>query len=201
MTLREWLNWWLGKEEPKDRLEVHQPEWVASDLHLDHRNIIKYCNRPFRSLEEMNETLVKNWNDSIGWFDRVYYLGDLARRRHEYWLRRLKGMLIIVKGNHDSRLPDVPVIEGIFDYFIIHRFNVTVALIHDPNKASMIKEPYDWLIHGHVHNNAPHIDEGRKRINVSVDVTGFKPMPLDFILLALRNWEEDHRLKAAERTL
>lgn len=179
----------LQKAHKEGRLSL-QSEWITSDLHLDHGNIIKYCNRPFKSLEEMNETLVRNWNSVVGLFDRVYYLGDLALRRHEYWLRRLNGMLIYTPGNHDSDLPRTPNIDNVFDYVVIHRHNVTVALIHDPKKANLIKESYDWLIHGHAHNNTSHIDEQNRLINVSVDVTGFKPMSLDFIMKALGNWKE-----------
>ena len=52
--------------------------FVISDTHLGHYNIIGYCDRPFETLEEMNETLIQNWNDAIKNNDTVYFLGDLA---------------------------------------------------------------------------------------------------------------------------
>ena len=52
--------------------------FLVADLHLGHANIIKYCNRPFSSVEEMNDALISNWNNTIGEEDRVFFLGDFA---------------------------------------------------------------------------------------------------------------------------
>lgn len=52
--------------------------WFTSDQHFYHKNVIRYCNRPFKSLEEMHETLIQNWNKVVGPTDIVYILGDFA---------------------------------------------------------------------------------------------------------------------------
>jgi calcineurin-like phosphoesterase family protein len=52
--------------------------YFTADLHLDHANIIRYCNRPFQDVQEMNECLIKNWNSCIQPNDQVYILGDLV---------------------------------------------------------------------------------------------------------------------------
>ena len=52
--------------------------FLTSDLHLGHANIIKYCNRPYRDVNEMNEDLINKWNQVIGDTDRVFFLGDFA---------------------------------------------------------------------------------------------------------------------------
>jgi len=69
--------------------------FFTGDLHLDHANIIKYCKRPFSDVEEMNRTLISNWNNTIGKKDTVYFLGDLAfgrgSRTTDYWLEKLNG--------------------------------------------------------------------------------------------------------------
>ena len=54
--------------------------YLTSDLHFNHVNILKYepVNRPFETLEEMNETLIANWNAKVSAKDTVYVLGDLA---------------------------------------------------------------------------------------------------------------------------
>ena len=52
--------------------------WFVSDLHLSHKNIIKYCSRPFDNVNQMNEILIQNWNKKIGVEDRVFVLGDFA---------------------------------------------------------------------------------------------------------------------------
>lgn len=51
--------------------------FFTSDLHLGHENCIRLCNRPFSSIEEMDETLIENWNRKITGKDTVYILGDL----------------------------------------------------------------------------------------------------------------------------
>ena len=55
----------------------------TSDLHLGHKNILKLCNRPFSSIEEMDATLIENWNKKVHKNDQVYILGDLMYRNEK----------------------------------------------------------------------------------------------------------------------
>ncbi len=52
--------------------------WFTADHHFGHANIIRYCNRPFASAEEMDATLVHLWNETVGRDDIVYHLGDFT---------------------------------------------------------------------------------------------------------------------------
>lgn len=52
--------------------------YLIADTHFNHTNIIKYCDRPFNNVKEMNETIINNWNKVIGKDDIVYHLGDLG---------------------------------------------------------------------------------------------------------------------------
>ena len=52
--------------------------YFVSDTHFSHSNVIKYCNRPFVNTTDMDDTLINNWNSSIGPQDTVYFIGDLA---------------------------------------------------------------------------------------------------------------------------
>ena len=54
--------------------------WFTADLHLAHKNIINLCNRPFKSVEEMDETIINNWNSVVRENDDVYVVGDFAFR-------------------------------------------------------------------------------------------------------------------------
>lgn len=77
--------------------------YFTSDPHYYHINVIKYCNRPFSSVEEMNEMMIKYWNDTVTPEDTVYCLGDfsMAFRPVEVFTKRLNGTKYLVPGNHD----------------------------------------------------------------------------------------------------
>ncbi len=159
--------------------------FLISDLHLDHKNIIRYCHRPFRNVEEMNKTIVDNWNKTVRRKDFVIFLGDMSFGRGcrpaNYWLKKLKGRIFYIRGSHD-----------IFDNSFI-RFGINfvkpfamnnrekVLFIHDPNRVK--KGFKGWVIHGHKHNNDlknfPFINGKRKTINVSVELIKYKPLLLD----------------------
>jgi calcineurin-like phosphoesterase family protein len=77
--------------------------YLSSDSHWYHSNIITFCNRPYKSVEEMNEKLIYNWNNIITPEDTIYYIGDfsLAFRPVETITPRLNGIKKLVPGNHD----------------------------------------------------------------------------------------------------
>ena len=163
------------KEERKSKT------FLVSDLHLDHDNIIKYCKRPFRDAREMNYVLIKNWNSAIHEGDLVYYLGDLAfgrgSRNPDYYLEQLNGRKILIRGNHDRGLQAD-------NYKVINYKDHEFLLIHNPNNRPLGWN--GWIIHGHTHNNEteryPFINGERKTINVSVDLTDFKPIDFDYLI-------------------
>jgi len=84
--------------------------WVTSDLHFDHANILKFCpdTRPFNNVEDMNESLIEEWNSKVGENDIIVHGGDFrlkrGKERTEYLLSRLNGMKVFVLGNHDHSL-------------------------------------------------------------------------------------------------
>ena len=80
--------------------------FFTSDLHLNHFNILKFCNRPFNSVEEMDEALIKNWNDTVPEDGIVFILGDFCFGGFpawEYYVSRLNGVKYLIKGNHDMQ--------------------------------------------------------------------------------------------------
>jgi calcineurin-like phosphoesterase family protein len=163
------------------------PPFVVSDLHLGHENIIKYCRRPFSSAAEMDEVLINNWNRVVRGEDEILFLGDLrygpgAATREEY-LNKLAGKITFVKGNHDEDSPDeVPYAKKIFG-------GIEFLFIHDPTQASA--DFQGWIIHGHAHNNDirefPFVDYIHRRVNVSVEMTGYRPVSLTTILGYIRD--------------
>lgn len=82
--------------------------WFSSDLHFGHRNISRYCGRPFPDTDagvaEMDDALVARWNETVAPGDTVWVLGDVAMGLIDRSLanvERLVGELRLVAGNHD----------------------------------------------------------------------------------------------------
>lgn len=79
--------------------------FLIGDCHFGHRNIIRYCNRPFKDVEDMTEKLIANWNSVVGNNDIVYVVGDFALCGKQKIIeigRRLNGRKRLILGNHDQ---------------------------------------------------------------------------------------------------
>ena len=96
--------------------------FFTADHHFGHANIIKFTERPFTSLEEMNEELIKRWNEKVSTKDEVYHLGDLSLGNADFTkevLDRLNGKIYLIKGNHDKSTLSYPKrFEWIKDYHV-----------------------------------------------------------------------------------
>lgn len=168
--------------------------YFISDTHFNHENIIKYCNRPFKNSKEMNETIIKNWNDIINENDIIYHLGDLALGRKELIFditKRLKGKKYLIRGNHDKWSVNTYEELG-FEVLKNAPIKLEIEkllLSHIPVPDKQIQNGF-VNIHGHIHNKFLYdcvekydsslysID---KHINISCDVTDFKPVCLQKI--------------------
>ena len=79
--------------------------FFTADHHFGHENIIKFSERPFESLDHMNEELIKRWNKKIQPGDTVYHLGDMSLGKPDFTkeiLDRLNGNIHLIKGNHEG---------------------------------------------------------------------------------------------------
>ena len=79
-------------------------KWFISDTHFSHTNIIRYASRPYTNVEEMDRSLIDNWNQSVDKEDQVFFLGDfgLGDVDHLHSIcSQLKGQKICIRGNHD----------------------------------------------------------------------------------------------------
>lgn len=171
----------LPNAKPKKRTLSKSRVFVTSDLHLNHGNIIKYCARPFLNVNDMNKTLIKNWNSVVGEKDKVYFLGDLAFHTYDedtkYWLSKLNGRITRLWGNHDKD-------EILPRHLILNYKGKKFYLCHFPEEVP--KSWKGWAICGHNHNNDiekyPFIDKINKRINVSIELTNYRPVNMDDIV-------------------
>ena len=164
--------------------------FFTSDTHFYHTNIIEFCKRPFMDIEDMNETLIANWNKVVGADDIVFHLGDFCLGDSAKWNRlldRLNGKICLILGNHDLRN---------FRKSYAERFESVAMQIHievDNQKICLNHYPflcydgsYDgvWQLFGHVHTNRNHTDNDATRLkllfptqyDVGVDNNDFTPV-------------------------
>jgi calcineurin-like phosphoesterase family protein len=179
--------------------------FFTSDMHFGHRNIIEYCQRPFDSVDEMNEALIENWNKVVGPNDTVWVLGDVAMGKIAETLplvSRLNGRKALVYGNHDrmfdpkkygrwkKEYQDVGFLEICKEAYIhVPGLEQKVALNHFPYTGDSHDEdrytdhrPTDngmWLLHGHVHDAWK---RNGRQINVGSDVWDYTPVHIDQIV-------------------
>lgn len=133
---------------------------------MGHQNILKYDNRPFETLEEMNLTIIKNWNNAVHSKDCVYILGDLAWKNSLAIevLKQLKGRKFLIKGNHDKPSEELcKYFEWVKDYAKIvdqsgHNPAEKIVLSHYP-MISWDKSHHGVVhLYGHVHNGGGYIN-------------------------------------------
>jgi len=148
--------------------------FFTADTHFDHFNIIGYCQRPFSGLDEMNEALIAGWNAAVGPDDTIYHLGDFARRRPEYFLRRLNGRKHLIIGSHDEDLlrlgayfvEQTPLKETTIQ-------GQRLVMCHYAMRVWAGSHHGSWLLYGHSHGNLPPVG---KSWDVGVDVNNFRPL-------------------------
>lgn len=154
--------------------------FFTSDTHFSHANIIKYCNRPWASFQEMDEALVNNWNAIVHPNDIIYHLGDFQFKESGI-AKRLKGRKCLVLGNHDKSI-DHNLFEWVKPYYELKEHNI--VLFHFPIESWNKKHHGSIHLHGHCHGSLK--SEGIKRLDVGVDCTNYKPISLDEILLKFK---------------
>lgn len=132
--------------------------FFTSDLHFGHKNIIRFDNRPFTSVEEMDEVLIHNWNKKVKKNDLVYILGDISWHKDDKTceiFERLNGRKILIKGNHDRVHGKIKnYFEEITDYKeITLPGNKHITLCHYPIVFFNRHHYGAFMFYGHVHNS------------------------------------------------
>lgn len=157
--------------------------FFIADTHFDHANIIRYCNRPFENVDDMNQYMVEQWNKKITHGDKVFVLGDFALGGSQNiikWGRALHGNKTLIMGNHDRATKSVYLEAGfqeVIRYPIL--WNDIFLLSHAPRFDSNIGALYN--IYGHVHNEPRYEDANAQGICVSVERTGYGPLSFEEI--------------------
>jgi len=158
--------------------------FFTSDLHLSHENIIKYQDRPFSSVEEMNETLLDNWRSVVKPGDLVYVLGDFQwNMRDHSLLRQFGGNKQFILGNHDMNRISRNILKKNFPTSLLKTIKIRghkIVLCHYPMRAWDSSFHGSWHLHGHVHSGPDDWTEDYS-LDVGVDKWGFKPVAYDTI--------------------
>lgn len=176
--------------------------WFTSDTHFGHKNILTFCERPFNSVEEMDNAIIERWNSKVGKDDIVFHLGDFAFASNKRWqelIYKLNGKVYLILGNHDVvRWPGTYTMQ-LFDRVenqmmlkIDNKYNV--YLNHFPFLCydGTYRNPEDCTIqlHGHVHQRIGDIGKDAQRLqyrfpyqyDVGVDNNNFYPVSWEEIL-------------------
>jgi len=178
--------------------------FFTADYHLNHGNIIEYCQRPFHSLEEMNETIIKNHNSRVTDDDWVFFLGDFSFKnskggkngeglpiKAEDMIKRLNGKFIFIKGNHDRNNS----LKTIIERTVIKYGKFRINLVHNPEFVDY-SYPFNFVAHVHNHwkfKTFTRTEQWRGTlttdcINVGVDVNGFQPKTFEELYSDYRKW-------------
>jgi len=165
-------------------------QYFFSDPHFNHANIIKYCNRPFSSVEEMNTVIIDNINAVVGPGDILWCLGDWVFGRNKAenakkFLERITcGTVNLIWGNHDKKRD----MRGLFNQ---EHDMYTVRVQDRGEKQSIVLCHYAmriwnkshhgvWHLYGHSHGTLPD-DPNSMSFDVGVDCHDYKPLSFDDI--------------------
>lgn len=153
--------------------------WFTSDTHFSHKNIIRYCNRPFADVDAMDSAIVNRWNERVRHHDEVWHLGDFSLRSSEVtsrFLDRLMGKIHLVWGNHDSnQVRQMPRWASSQPYAEISVDGTRLVLLHYAMRVWNRSHHGALHLYGHSHNSLP---GDSASCDVGVDAWDFRPVSL-----------------------
>jgi len=149
--------------------------YIISDPHFGHFNIIAFANRPFTTVEEMDEGIIERWNSVVNSEDRVFVAGDIAMsRKYVEKIQYCNGHKILLPGNHDI----YPAKDYLKYFEDIRAYMVedNILISHMPLLLGNRIGRFIGNIHGHTHN----IDlEDSRYLNISWEKLNGYPILLE----------------------
>lgn len=163
--------------------------FYTSDPHFGFAEIIEKENRPFSSIEEMNEALINNWNEKVTDDDIVYLIGDIGHYQLPFpgeYIGKLRGHKHLIRGNHDTCIADqdqlLDYFESVTDFLEIDDGPYHITLCHYP----IVYIQGGYMIHGHLHNAKKKgyqiLTQLPRNLNAGVDVNDFCPVTLEELI-------------------
>ena len=180
--------------------------YYISDLHFDHKNVIRFDVRPFADVDEMDAELIRQWNDKVTDSDHVYVVGDLCfqnGRQEQWYVKQLKGHKHLILGNHDIKIQNndeaMSHFESVGQIKIIKDGEKDIVLCHFPLASWPMENHGFWHIYGHVHGNresggrADAIKYMRYKehaLNAGCMLNGFAPASFEELIINIQSfWE------------
>lgn len=185
--------------------------FFTADEHYGHRNIIEYCNRPFRHVDEMDQALIDRHNKVVGPKDTVVHVGDFSmihnrRLVENAYIKRLNGSHVFIRGSHDYWLDQDPIeidtgqIRDIWENKIsLAGKNYCIVACHYAMRVWPRAHYGSWQVYGHSHGKLPGMG---RQMDVGVDTNNFHPYSLEQIIERMRLQPEvisEHHKKHNER--
>lgn len=165
--------------------------WFSSDLHFGHKNIIKYCNRPWDNVEDMNQGILDNWNSVVSPNDDVYILGDVCMGKLNEnipLVSKLNGNKYLVAGNHDVKAKTIPEFQKCFrwikDYYELfikeEKKKQLLVMSHFPMMVWHKNHRGSFMLcahsHGSLKQTLPEYNGAGKILDVGLDVHNYHPI-------------------------
>ena len=157
--------------------------FFTADTHFGHTNILKYCNRPFKSVDEMDEALIRNWNVKVKPEDIVYHLGDFSFGPAKKYADRLNGTINFIRGNHDKPLEvylreEKKLYSHIKDVAAIFVDKQQFFLSHYAHRVWPKSHRGTWHLYGHSHGTLPD-DPNSLSFDCGVDCHNYEPISFE----------------------
>lgn len=193
-----------------DTVYKFEPEglWFTSDTHFCHENIVKFSGRPFANAAEMNEELIRRWNETVPEDGIVFHLGDFCMGGSKEWndiMYQLHGKIYLILGNHDMK----NIKQGFMQRFelVTQQMSIRVGgqsiiLNHNPFLCYGGSYRDVWQLFGHVHSGPlSHTGLDHPRLNmlfplqydVGVDNNDFRPVSFTEVKVKIETQVEEAR--------
>lgn len=158
--------------------------WFTADTHFGHTKVITYSHRPFASVEEMDEELIRRWNDRIDRRDEVWHLGDFCFRGDpKRYFTRLNGRISFILGNHDHRhtLGDL-VANRAWEVKYLRHEGRRFFLSHYAHRTWPSSHHGSYHLFGHSHGD---LSSHGRSMDVGVDANAYAPVSLQEVVAKL----------------
>jgi len=161
--------------------------WFTGDFHLNHGNIIKYCDRPFKTVGEMDREIIRRFNEKVDKLDIVFFLGDFSFGTPEKYLEQLNGNITFIKGNHDYEKS----LPALIHDMVIEIGKEHIYLTHRPEDTEDVTSYFKLIFVAHIHEKWKFKKVGECiLVNVGVDVWDYKPISYGQIIKELEEWKK-----------